>query len=515
MFGPELIDAFREFKSIWDPDWKMNPGKVVDAYRITDNLRLGPNYAPPKLKTHFAFEKDHGSFEHAALRCVGIGNCRHTHGGVMCPSYMVTREEKHTTRGRARMLWEMVNGEELELWRSDEVLEALDLCLSCKGCTKDCPVSVDMPTLKAEFLSHHYEGRLRPRHAYAFGLIDQAARLASKAPGVANLLAPVAKRVVGVHPDRHLPEFAPLTLRDWYALRGSHNPAGRKVILWPDTFTNHFHTDVGVATVEALEDAGFRVVMPQGHLCCGRPLYDYGMLDLAARYLERVLEALRDEIRAGTPVVAAEPSCVAVFKDELRKMRPQDEDAKRLAQQTYHLAEFLQQEGYRPPHLMRKAVLHEHCHQHATGGIDPDKQLLEAMGVEVEVPDSGCCGMAGAWGYEKGHYDVSIACGERVLLPKVREAPADALVVTAGFSCRSQIEQATDRRALHVAQVIQLARECGAAGPAGSFPERCVAEKPRAGSHRRATALAALTAAGVAGVAYASRPSRKPKSVWR
>ncbi|TML95130.1 MAG: FAD-binding oxidoreductase, partial [Actinobacteria bacterium] len=379
MFGPELIDAFREFKSIWDPDWKMNPGKVVDAYRITDNLRLGPNYAPPRLKTHFAFEKDHGSFEHAALRCVGIGNCRHTSGGVMCPSYMVTREEKHATRGRARMLWEMVNGEELELWRSDEVLEALDLCLSCKGCTKDCPVSVDMPTLKAEFLSHHYEGRLRPRHAYAFGLIDQAARLASKAPAVANLLAPVAKRVAGAHPDRQLPEFAPLTLRDWYARRGTHNPAGRKVILWPDTFTNHFHTDVGVASVEALEDAGFRVVVPHGHLCCGRPLYDYGMLDLAARYLERVLEALREELRAGTPVVGAEPSCVAVFKDELRKMRPNDEDAKRLAQQTYHLAEFLQQEGYQPPPLRRKAVLHEHCHQHATGGIDPDKHLLEGM----------------------------------------------------------------------------------------------------------------------------------------
>jgi FAD/FMN-containing dehydrogenase/Fe-S oxidoreductase len=515
MFGPELIDAFREFKSIWDPDWKMNPGKVVDPYPITQNLRLGPKYAPPKLETHFAYEKDNGSFEHAARRCVGIGKCRHTSGGVMCPSYMVTRDEKHTTRGRARMLWEMVNGEELELWRSDEVLEALDLCLSCKGCTKDCPVSVDMPTLKAEFLSHHYEGRLRPRHAYAFGLVDQAARLASKAPGVANFLAPVTKRLAGVHPDRRLPEFAPTTLRDWYRRRGAHNPGGRKVILWADTFTNHFHTDVGVATVEALEDAGFRAVIPDGHLCCGRPLYDYGMLDLAARYLERVLDALRDDIRAGTPVVVAEPSCVAVFKDELRKMRPHDQDAKRLAKQTFHLAEFLQQEEYQPPLLNRKAVLHEHCHQHATGGVDADRKLLEAMGVEVEVPDSGCCGMAGAWGYEHSHYDVSIACGERVLLPKVREAPPDALIVTAGFSCRSQIEQATDRRALHLAQVIQLARDYGADGPAGPFPEKAVAGKPSASRRRRATALAALTATGLAGVAYASRPRRMPKSVWR
>jgi FAD/FMN-containing dehydrogenase/Fe-S oxidoreductase len=503
MYGPELIEGFREFKSIWDPDWKMNPGKVVDPYRITENLRLGADYAPPPLKTHFAFTQDHGSFEHAALRCVGIGKCRHTHGDVMCPSYMVTREEQHTTRGRARLLWEMVNGKELELWRSREVLEALDLCLSCKGCTKDCPVSVDMPTLKAEFLSHHYEGRLRPRHAYAFGLIDQAARVASKAPALANRLAPLAKLAAGVHPDRQLPQLAPLTLREWYAQRGTHNPAGQKVILWPDTFTNHFHTEVGVAAVEALEDAGCRVVIPQGHLCCGRPLYDYGMLDLATRYLERVLDALRDEIRAGTPVVGAEPSCVAVFKDELLKIRPNDEDARRLAQQTYHLAEFLQHAEYVPPPLSRKVVLHEHCHQHATGGVDPDRTLLEAMGLEVEVPESGCCGMAGAWGYERGHYDVSIACGERVLLPKVREVPADTLVVTAGFSCRSQIEQATERRALHVAQVIQLARDHGASGPSGPYPERAAAPKPSSSPSRRGAVVVGVAAA--AGVAVFAR----------
>jgi FAD/FMN-containing dehydrogenase/Fe-S oxidoreductase len=508
MFGPELIEAFREFKSIWDPDWKMNPGKIVDAYRITDNLRLGPNYAPPQVKTHFSFPKDHGSFEHATVRCVGIGKCRHTSGGVMCPSYMVTRDEKHTTRGRARMLWEMLNHGELELWKSDEVLDALDLCLSCKGCTKDCPVSVDMPTLKSEFLSHYYDGKLRPRHAYAFGLVDQAARIASKVPTLTNALAPMTKRLVGVHPKRHLPEFAPLTLQGWYAQRGTHNPVGKKVILWPDTFTNHFHTDVGVAAVEALEDAGCRVVMPQGHLCCGRPLYDYGMLDLAKLYLERVLDALRDDIREGTPVVGAEPSCVAVFKDELLKMRPNDQDARRLAQQTYHLAELLQQEGYTPPPLHRRAVLHEHCHQHATGGAGPDKQLLEAMGVEVEQPDSGCCGMAGAWGYEKSHYDVSIACGERVLLPKVRDAEDDTLVVTAGFSCRSQIEQTTERRALHVAQVIQLARDHGASGPRGAYPERAAAPKPRGGRPKRGPVIgAAVVGVGLAGVAaYASRP---------
>ena len=287
----------------------------------------------------------------------------------MCPSYQVTLDEKHTTRGRARILWEMLNGGELELWRSKEVYEALDLCLSCKGCTHDCPVSVDMPTLKAEFLSHHYARRLRPRPAYAFGLIDKTARLASMQPALANALmrTPLAKLAVG---------RAPASVSS----RGSHHarsaagsrarPAsptkGKKVILWADTFNNYFHTEVGVAAVEALEAAGYSVTIPTGHLCCGRPLYDYGMLRLARRYLERVLDALRDEIRAGTPIVGIEPSCVAVLKDEAPKLMPNDEDVKRLRAQTFHLAEFLCREGYEPPQLRGRALVHGHCHEKAT-----------------------------------------------------------------------------------------------------------------------------------------------------
>ena len=353
MFGEELVQGFREFKSIWDPDWKMNPGKVVDPYRITENLRLGPDYRPPRLKTHFSYPQDRGSFAHATVRCVGIGNCRHTEGGVMCPSYMVTREEKHSTRGRARLLFEMLEGNPLTGgWMSEEVFDALDLCLSCKGCTSDCPVSVDMPTYKAEFLSHYYEGRLRPRHAYAFGLIDQVVRFASKLPGVINFLTRTPpfdralKLAAGMSQEREMPELAPLTLRDWFFRRGEQNQGGRKVILWPDTFNNYFHVEVGVAAVEALEAAGYRVVMPRGHLCCGRPLYDYGMLSPARRYLERVLDELRDDLRAGVPVIGIEPSCLAVFKDELPKLIPHDEDATRLCRQSFHFAEFLQKEGF-------------------------------------------------------------------------------------------------------------------------------------------------------------------------
>jgi FAD/FMN-containing dehydrogenase/Fe-S oxidoreductase len=517
MFGDELVEAFREFKEIWDPDWKMNPGKVVDAYRITDNLRLGTGYHPPAPRTHFAYPEDGGSFAHATLRCVGIGNCRRTEGGVMCPSYMVTRDEKHTTRGRARLLFEMLQGNPVEGgWRDEEVFEALDLCLACKGCTNDCPVSVDLPTLKAEFLSHYWDGRLRPRHAYAFGLVDQAARVASRAPGIVNFLtrtpplSRIAKLAADVSPRREIPAFAPTTLQRWFRERGgSQNEAGAKILLWPDTFTNYFHPEVGIAAVEVLERAGYCVEVPETHVCCGRPLYDFGMLDLARRYLVRTLDLLRADVRAGIPVVGLEPSCLATFKDELPKILPHDEDAIRLSKQAFHFAQFLEREGFEPPPLMRKALLHGHCHHKATGGFDGEQKLLERMGVEVDAPDSGCCGMAGSFGFIADHYDLSMACGERVLLPAVREAAPDTIVVADGFSCRTQIEQGrTGRRALHVAEVLKLAYDHGAGGPAGRYPERSQAEPPSPNGHRPGLVTAAvLTAALAAGaIAWRSRP---------
>ena len=368
------------------------------------------------------------------MRCVGIGNCRKTGGGVMCPSYMVTREEKHSTRGRARLLWEMLNGDELPLWSSPDVLEALDLCLACKGCTNECPVNVDMPTLKAEYLAHHYAHRLRPRSAYAFGLIDRWARIAAIAPGLANVFTqtPVvsraAKAAAGVAPERRLPPFSRVTLQAWAGRREARAPGARRVVLWPDTFTNYFASEIGASAVQELEAAGFSVLVPRQHVCCGRPLYDYGFLDLARRYLERTLRILRSAIRAGVPLVGVEPSCVAVFRDELTKMLPHDEDAQRLSAQTFHLAEFLDGlDHYEPPRLERELLVHGHCHQAATRGVEPAHRLLERMGATVHAPDAGCCGMAGAWGYEQAHYDVSIACGERALLPAVREAAAQTL----------------------------------------------------------------------------------------
>jgi FAD/FMN-containing dehydrogenase/Fe-S oxidoreductase len=510
-YGPKLIDAMREFKRIWDPDWKMNPGKVVDPYRLDENLKLGTDYNPWRPPVRFAYEQDGGDFAHAMLRCVGVGRCRIPDAEqVMCPSFQVTHEEQHTTRGRARLLFEMLEGDVItDGWQSTEVAEALDLCLACKGCTNDCPVNVDMPTYKAEFLHHHYRSlrRWRPRHAYAFGLIDRAARAASLMPGAVDAvthapgLSALAKAAAGMSQAREIPHFAPQTLQRWFAQRGgTANPTGPRVVLWPDTFNNHFHTDVGVATVEALEAAGWQVDMPRGHVCCGRPLYDYGFLDLAQRYLQRTLDVLRDDVRAGTPVVGMEPSCLAVFRDELTGMLPHDDDAQRLSDNAMHLGEFLERHDVEVPQMSGRALLWGHCHHKATGGIDPDAALLERMGLEVERVSGGCCGLAGSWGFEAGHHDVSMAAGEQALLPAVRDAAPSTLVVANGFSCQTQIEQGdTGREALHLAEVLALARE-PAAVAAGAKPETRLGDRrPRPSGRRRAARTATLAGAAAVG----------------
>jgi len=513
MFGEELVDAFREFKEIWDPQGKMNPGKVVDPYPLDTNLRTGTDYNPPQVKTHFKFPADRHSFVVATERCFGIGRCRKG-SGTMCPSYQVTREEKHTTRGRANLLFEMLQGEAItEGWRDEHVHESLDLCLACKGCKGECPVSVDMATYKAEFLSHYYEGRLRPVNAYALGLVYWWSRLASRAPGVVNfftqspILRDAMKSAANVAPERSIPAFAPKTFKQWFHERGPRNLDKPPVLLWPDTFNNHFYPETAQAAVEVLEDAGFRVEIPQQSLCCGRPLYDFGMLRLARRQLRQILDALRPYVRGGVPIVGLEPSCVAVFKDELTNLFPNDEDARRLNEQTFIFSEFLEKkaEDYQPPKLGRKAVVHGHCHHKAIMGMSDEEKVLAKLGLDYEVLDSGCCGMAGSWGYEKGdHYEVSMKAGERVLLPAVRSADKDALIVTGGFSCRSQIEEATDRRALHVAQVMQMALRNGS-GPPEDYPESGFFEKKPSRPRVRSAALlgagAVLTGGALAWVA--------------
>ncbi len=467
MYGSELVGAFREFKGIFDPDGKMNPGKVVDPYPITSNLRLGPQHQPVRVRTRFHYERDHGDFTHAADRCVGVGTCRHHDGGVMCPSYMVTREERHSTRGRARLLHEMLRRDSpLKVWRSNEVKEALDLCLSCKGCKSDCPVNVDMATYKAEFLFHHYRWRPRPRAAYAMGLIPWWARAAAKAPALVNLvtstpaLAHVLRSAGGIDQRRPIPKFASRTFLSWFARRDPGPARGPEVLLWPDTFTNFLHPHVGIAATEVLESAGFTVRVPSRPVCCGRPLYDYGMLTLAERTLRHAISSLEPWIRAGTPVVGLEPSCVAVFRDELPDLLHGDRDAARLCKQTVTLAEFLEQcaPEWSPGVLEAGALLHGHCHQRAVMGLDAECSVLRRTGTHLEVLDAGCCGLAGSFGFEAGEkYDVSVKAAERKLLPAVRAAAPDTLVVADGFSCRTQLQQLAGVRALHTAEFLQLA----------------------------------------------------------
>jgi FAD/FMN-containing dehydrogenase/Fe-S oxidoreductase len=466
MFGPELVGAFAEFKAIWDPENRMNPHKVVDPYPIVSNMKLGSGYAQAEPKTHFAYPEDGGSFAHAALRCVGAGKCRDASSGTMCPSYMATKDEEHTTRGRARILYEMLEGETIaDGMRSREVHEALDLCLACKGCKGDCPVNVDMATYKAEFLSGYYKRRPRPPQAYSLGLIMLHARLAQHAPGLANFLthAPglsrLTKRAGGISPRRQVPRFAEASFKSWWGRRGAVNPHADPVVLFPDTFGNFLRPEPMKAAVVVLEDAGFRVVVPKPALCCGRPLYDYGMLSTAKLFWRRMLKVLSPWIREGVPVVGIEPSCVAAFRDELPNLMVHDEDAKRLSLQALTLAELLQLHApdWDAPRLERRAVVHGHCHQKATMGMKAEQELYERIGLEFELLDSGCCGLAGSFGFERDHDEISRQIAEQRLMPAVREAGADTLVIADGFSCKTQIEELSERRPLHTAEVVELA----------------------------------------------------------
>lgn len=469
MFGPELMQAFRDFKAIWDPTNKMNPGKLVDpiaVYEPQDNLRLGAGYTARTAETYFQFPEDNGSFSNATLRCVGVGACRKQDAGTMCPSYMATREEQHSTRGRAHLLWEMLQGElRTEGWQSESVKEALELCLSCKACQHECPVNVDIATYKAEFLAHYYQRHRRPLHAYAFGLMDRWAHLASSMPRLANLPARLPllqgpiKSILGIAGQRTLPTFAPQSfqrsLRQRRAANGSAASGGKPtVLLWPDTWNNYFHPQTAHAASQVLGEAGFHVRVPRERLCCGRPLYDFGMLDRAKGYLLRVLDALDAQLQNGTPIVVLEPSCASVFRDEARNLLSRDPRTERLARQTYLLSEFLAERAahYRPTPTARNILLHGHCHQKPR--MQEEIQLLRASGATVEVLDSGCCGMAGPFGFERDKYAISIALANRVLMPAVEQSAADTVIVADGFSCREQIAQLSNRRAIHLAQAL-------------------------------------------------------------
>ena len=491
MFGPELIEAFREFKTLWDPDNRMNPGKLSDAVRVYDpveNLRHGPApagqqpHVHTKLETHFVFAHDDGSMERATERCVGVGACLNTQSGVMCPSYRATKQEQHSTRGRARLLWEMLAGAlRKEGFQSEAVHEALDLCLSCKACKTECPVQVDITAYKSEFLAQKYKGSLHPLHHYIFGFADQLARWGSITPGLTNALlsgpltSPLIKHIVGVAQERKMPMLAKKSFKSSRTgidetsnvpRNATQNPGKQKVVLWADTWNNYYHPQTLAAAETVLMQAGFRVQTPKGHICCGRALYDFGLLGNARNYLEKVLAQIAPEIEAGLPFIFLEPSCASVFKDELLDLFPEDELARKMSGQVWLLADWL---AAKVPNWVEgrlqgaQVIVHGHCHHKAVfGGPASEVALLRKAGASVEMINATCCGMAGPFGFEKDKIEVSKAIAKLGLLPAVEAAGPMTIIVADGFSCREQISQLSNREGMHFAEV--LASTCGCGG---------------------------------------------------
>jgi FAD/FMN-containing dehydrogenase/Fe-S oxidoreductase len=473
MFGPEIVELHREVKRVFDPGNLMNPGgKIVPPYqRMSENLRFGEEYAVSAVPETFYDYGADGGWDKAVEKCNGMAVCRKLDTGTMCPSYMVLLEEEHATRGRANSLREALRGN-LPGMKSTEVLEALDLCLECKACKTECPVGVDMARYKSEFLAQHYRATGHtPAAARFFGHINKFARLGSLAPRMANLgariTAPLIKRASHVDPRRDLPAFAPETFRRWFtrrsaALAKQNDGAADSrptVILLDDTFYNHYQPEPLKAAVTVLERAGYRVELPRRQVCCGRSMISKGLLEDVKSVHRTLIDVLTPQVEAGAALVGLEPSCILTFRDELPDLA-RDPRTELLKASAYTFEEFLLTlPDYRPGRLPRRAVVHGHCHQKALVGMGPTTELFSRIeGLDFTVLDSGCCGLAGSFGYDEKHYDVSRAVGERVLFPAVRAATDDDLVVAPGFSCRTQIKDFCDgRRVLHPAELLAMA----------------------------------------------------------
>ncbi len=482
MYGPELVHAFREFKAVFDPRGRMNPGKVVDAYPVDTNLRHGPHYRAASLgPSVMSFGAAAHSLQQAAERCVGVGRCRRDSGGTMCPSYRATRDERHSTRGRAKLLVEMFQGDVTPTtWRNHDLRAALDLCLSCKGCVVDCPTQVDMASYKSEYLHHYYAGRLRPRVMYTFGLLPWTARVASRVPWLPNALltAPglggALRALAGLTTARPAPRFASRSFRHSTAAAAHRDSSEATVVVWPDTFTDAFRPWIADDLVAVLEAVGERVAVPSTWACCGRPLYDAGLLGLARRALATLVGVLDPWTSRGIPVVVPEPSCLAAFRDELPALLPDDPRAARLASLSRSPAEHLiRSPGFtasvaRAPTTAALAsdspdiVVHPHCHGRAVGTPPADREVLELLGFRPVILDAGCCGMAGSFGYRAEHEPMSRRIGLEQWLPAVRaavEGPRTDLVVD-GFSCAMQLEQLSDLESTPLISVVRRCLDC-------------------------------------------------------
>ncbi|MBP8240520.1 MAG: 4Fe-4S dicluster domain-containing protein, partial [Saprospiraceae bacterium] len=470
----------RRIKQQWDPAGIFNPGKIVDALPMDTSLRYLQDVPPPKIDTVFDFSATKGLLG-LAEKCSGSGDCRklpHVTGGTMCPSYMATRNERDTTRARANALREFLtrseNGE--NRFAHEELYEVMSLCLSCKGCASECPSNVDMATMKAEFLHHYYQAKGVPLRARVFGHIGSINALAATVPGINNfflknpLTSGLLKRALHIAPQRSMPLLQKTTLRKWWNQTGRHlQPSGNekgKVYLFCDEFTNYNDVHVGIQAVELLTRLGYRVEMPQ-HPDSGRAHFSKGLLIPARRLARENVRIFRDLIGPETPLLGIEPSAILGFRDEYPKLvAPVDREAAReLGQHALLIDEFLASEMQKGrihaeafTEAPARVLLHGHCHQKALSGVEASAWALSLpKNYTVEVIPSGCCGMAGSFGYEAEHYEVSMQVGELVLFPAVRKAGEEVIIAAPGTSCRHQIADGTGRKALHPVEVLRAA----------------------------------------------------------
>ncbi|AHI19402.1 hypothetical protein CCASEI_04120 [Corynebacterium casei LMG S-19264] len=469
MYSEEMRALFKQFKNILDPDGLFNPGVLVDPDEVTEGLRMAPGQRTFELTPVHKFSHDRGSMVNAVNRCVGVSACR-SEENSMCPSFQITGDEVHSTRGRARLLSEMFRGESVaDGYKSEEVLEALDLCLSCKACASECPVNVDMATYKSEFLHKHYKGKIRPMAHYMMGWLPLLGHIAHKVPLLPRIIdmsmrTPVLKTIIakvgGLDTSRPLIRFAPSSLRKWHKKR-SNNQATKTVVLWPDSFNASLDTSPATAAVEVLEALGFNVEIPQEFVCCGLTWHSTGQLDMTQRVLKQTAKVMKPYTDRGLTVIGIEPSCTVMLKGEATELSD-DPAIHQLAKSTVSFAEFVaplikekvDSGEIQPANI--SALTQVHCHEKSLGDPQHSAKLLDALGVSQSDIETGCCGLAGNWGFEKGHAEMSMALGERELFPKVRDAGAQGNAVIAdGFSCRTHIDQGTGVAPQHVAEIVR------------------------------------------------------------
>jgi Fe-S oxidoreductase len=464
-----MVQAFEEVKAAFDPAGIMNPGKIVRAPPMDENLRFGQEYATRSLDTYFSYDRE-GGFQRAVEMCSGVGHCRKRLVGTMCPSYMATLDEEHSTRGRANALRAALNGRPNfpQGLASPDLTRVMDLCLECKACKAECPSSVDMAKLKYEFLAQRGRERGFPLRSHLFARIDQINRLLSPIASAANLLLRswpsrrILELVAGIDRRRRMPALAPQRFSRWFGKRTYRRGGTRgEVVLFNDTFLEHNEPQVGMAATFLLESAGYKVVLPEQQLCCGRAAISRGMLDLAQTKARRTLDVLGQFAERGWPIVGIEPSCLLSFRDDYRDLVGDHPAVERVADSSYLLEEFLGQrleEGdleIEFTSTARQILFHGHCHQKALSSTAPTLRLLDLPpNFSAAEIASGCCGMAGSFGYEKEHYDISMKVGDERLFQAIREAGDDVVIAAAGTSCRHQIADATGRRAVHWAEVL-------------------------------------------------------------